>query len=377
MNEPPSPALAGPTRLLGAHMPTAGGICNSLLRGKEIGCTAVQLFTGSPRQWHHPPLDPEVAAQFHRTQQETGIAFTVAHDSYLINLAAPDADILERSRKAFRRELDRAEALGIPWVVTHMGAHLDSGEEAGLAVLCDSLNLLLEETEGMSAGVALETTAGQGTCLGHRFEQIARVLEGCASHPRLGVCLDTCHVFVAGYDIRDAESYQQTLASFDAVIGFETLKVIHANDAKKPLGSRVDRHEHLGEGEIGIETFSRLVNDPRLLHIPVIIETPDAETMHAVNLAKLQRLASGGQLGMRVKVRLFGHYRDFAEDGTEVSLPVGATVADLAAQMAARDARLAGLEQHCRAAVNEEYTTADATLHEGDEVAFIPPMSGG
>jgi len=364
-------------RLLGAHMPTAGGLYNSLLGGKEIGCTAVQLFTGSPRQWHHPPLDPEVAAQFRRTQAETGIAFTVAHDSYLINLAAPDADILDRSRKAFRRELDRAEALGIPWVITHMGAHLDSGEETGLNVLCDSLNALLEETEGMAVGVALETTAGQGTCLGYRFEQIARILEGCKEHSRLCVCLDTCHIFVAGYDIRDEESYQQTLNSFNAVIGLDRLKVIHANDAKKPLGSRVDRHEHLGEGEIGIETFGRLVTDPRLLHIPVIIETPDSETMHAVNLAKLKRLAAGGQLGMRVTVRFFGHYRDFATDGAEVDLPVGATVADLAARLAAQDTRLEGIDRHCRAAINEEYTPADVPLNEGDEVAFIPPMSGG
>lgn len=358
-------------------MPTAGGLSNSLTGGKAIGCTAVQLFTGSPRQWHHPPLDPEVAAKFRQTQAETGIAVAVAHDSYLINLAAPDPDILDRSRKAFRRELDRSEMLGLPWVVTHMGAHLDSGEEAGIALLIESTRAILEETEGMQVGIAMETTAGQGTGLGYRFEQIARVLEGAGAHPRLGVCLDTCHIFVAGYDIRDEESYQKTFAEFDRLIGLDRLKVIHANDAKKPLGSRVDRHEHLGEGEIGIETFRLLVTDPRLKNIPIIIETPESETMHAVNLAKLKRLSAGGSLGMRVTVRFFGHYSDFSPDGMEVSVPGGATVASLSAILAEKDGRLAGIERHCRAAVNEEYVAPDAVLQEGDEVAFIPPMSGG
>src|SRR5262249_17968746 len=150
------------------------------------------------------------------------------------------------------------------------------------------------------------------------------------------------------------------------LIGFDRLKVIHANDAKKPLGSRVDRHEHLGDGEIGIEAFGWLVTDPRLLHIPVIIETPDSETMHAVNLGKLKRLAAGGSLGMRVTARFFGHYTDFAPDGIEIELPTGATVADLGRTLAAKDTRLDGLTQHCRAAVNEEYTTDAAVLNEGD-----------
>jgi deoxyribonuclease-4 len=377
MSEPSSAIEDVESRLLGAHMPTAGGLSNSLTGGKEIGCTVVQLFTGSPRQWHHPPLDPEVAAEFRQTQAQTGIAVAVAHDSYLINLAAPDPDILDRSRKAFRRELDRSEMLGLPWVVTHMGAHLDSGEEAGLTLLIESTRAILEETEGMQVGIAMETTAGQGTGLGYRFEQIARVLEGAGGHPRLGVCLDTCHIFVAGYDIRDEESYQKTLAEFDRLIGLDRLKVIHANDAKKPLGSRVDRHEHLGEGEIGIETFRLLVTDPRLKHIPIIIETPDSETMHAVNLAKLKRLSAGGSLGVRVTVRFFGHYSDFSPDAMEVSVPGGATIASLAAILEEKDGRLAGIERFCRAAINEEYAEHDTVLQEGDEIAFIPPMSGG
>jgi deoxyribonuclease IV len=376
MSEPPSQPSTS-ARLLGAHMPTAGGLKNSLISGHKIGCTAVQLFTGSPRQWHHPPLDPQAAADFLAMKEETGITFTVAHDSYLINLAAPDGEILEKSRKAFRRELERAEALDIPWVVTHMGAYLDSGEDTALDVLCESLTGILRETEGMRAGVALETTAGQGTCLGHKFEQIARVLDGCAHHPRMGVCLDTCHIFVAGYDIRDQEAYDKTFNAFGSTIGFDKLKVIHANDAKKPLGSRVDRHEHIGEGEIGIEAFGRLVTDSRMLHVPVVIETPELETMHHVNLARLKRLAAGGSLGMRVTVRLFGHYRDYCGDGVELEMPAGATVTDVAVVLATKDARMQGVTSHCRAAVNEEYTTADTLLNEGDEVAFIPPMSGG
>ncbi len=376
MTEPPSTSPAAP-RLLGAHMPTAGGISKSLISGKAIGCTAIQLFTGSPRQWHHPPLDPEVAAAFKVTKAETGIAFTVAHDSYLINLAAPDSEILERSRKAFRRELDRAEALDIPWVVTHMGAHLDSTEEAGIALLVESLRAILEETEGYSAGIALETTAGQGTGLGYRFEQIARVMEGVGPHPRLGVCLDTCHIFVAGYDIRTKAAYEHSFGEFDRLIGYDALKVIHCNDAKKPLGSRVDRHEHIGDGEIGMEAFRLLVTDPKLVHVPIILETPDSDTMHAVNLDRLKRLAASQSLGIRVKVRLFGHFSDLSDTVEEVDLPANSTVADLAKLLGERDARLSGLQTACRAAVNEEYVQSTAVVNEGDEVAFIPPMSGG
>src|SRR5579871_1043253 len=368
------------SRLLGAHMPSAGGLSSCLVAGKEIGCSAVQLFTGSPRQWSKPPLKEEDIRAFHAAREQTEIAFTVAHDSYLINLAAPVPAVLDRSREAFRGELDRAEALGIPWVVTHMGAHLDEGEEPALERLIRCLRELLEETEreGYRVGIALETTAGQGTGLGWRFEELGRVLEGVGPDPRLGVCLDTCHVFAAGYDLREEQDYEKTLGAFDAHIGLDRLKVIHANDSKKPLGSRVDRHEHIGQGEIGIPAFARLVTDPRLKHIPIVIETPDADTMHAVNLARLKRLASGGELGMMVTVQFFGHYRDFmGEEPLAVCMPVGAVVRQLAALLEERDSRLAGLERHCRFAVNEEYADADQALLEGNTIAVLPPMSGG
>jgi deoxyribonuclease-4 len=367
-------------RLLGAHMPTAGGLAKSLTRGKEIGCTAVQLFTGSPRQWGHPPLKPEEIAAFQAAREATGIAFACAHDSYLINLAAPAPDVLERSRKAFRSELDRAEALGLSWVVTHMGAHLDQGEEAAMARLIESLGLVLEETDRLhyQVGVALETTAGQGSGLGWRFEQLGQVLSGVGSHPRLGVCLDTCHVFVAGYDLRDEAAYEQTWAAFEAHIGRDKLKILHMNDAKKPLGSRVDRHEHIGEGQIGLEAFRRLMNDPRLTPLPMILETPDSETMHAVNLRRLKELAGLERPEMVVTVHCFGHYRDLVGDEPmELRLACGATVRDAARALAERDPRLGGLEQRCRFAVNEAYVDLDTPLSEGDTLAALPPMSGG
>lgn len=365
---------------MGAHMPTAGGLYKSLTSGQAIGCTAVQLFTGSPRQWSHPPLESEAVATFHRTLEASDIRFTVAHDSYLINLAAPAPDVLERSRSAFRGELERAHLLGIPWVVTHMGAHLNAGEEAAVARLVESLKRILDETDrlGYTVGIALETTAGQGTGLGWKFEQIGEVLRGVGPHPRLGVCLDTCHIFVAGYDLRDEATYTETWAQFDAEIGRDRLKVIHANDAKKALGSRVDRHEHIGCGEIGEAAFARLMTDPTLAHVPIVVETPDSETMHAVNLARLQRLARGGRLALSIDVQLFGHYSDLFEgQALAVQMPFGANLKDLVQHLVALDNRLQGIAQHCRFAVGEDYALLDTVLNEDCTVAVLPPMSGG
>lgn len=361
-------------------MPTAGGLHKSLIAGQQIGCTAVQLFTGSPRQWSHSPLDTEVIANFHKVRDASNIAFTVAHDSYLINLAAPAPDVLERSRDAFRGELDRAHLLGIPWVVTHMGAHLNAGEEAAVARLIESLKRILDETDrlGYTVGIALETTAGQGTGLGWQFEQIGEVLRGVGEHPRLGVCLDTCHIFVAGYDLREETTYAQTWARFETEIGRRNLKVIHANDAKKGLGSRVDRHEHIGAGEIGADAFARLMTDLTLAHVPIILETPDSETMHALNLARLQRLAKGGSLELALDVHFFGHYSEFFNgQPLVVHVPYGASVTDLAQHLGRADERLQGVAQHCRFAIDEEYASLETVLKEDCTVAVLPPMSGG
>ena len=284
-----------PDRILGAHMPTSGGLYKSLINGKAIGCTGVQLFTANPRQWTHPALTPETIAAFKDAQQQTEIAFTTAHDSYLINLAAPNPEILEKSYHAFRSELDRAQQLGIPWVVTHMGAHLDLGEEEAVARLVASLKRILEETDraGYTVGIAMETTAGQGTGLGWRFDQIGQILREVGHPSRLGVCLDTCHIFAAGYDLREEASYEMTVSDFDRLIGINNLKVIHANDCLKPLGCKVDRHTHIGEGYIGLDGFMRLVTDPRLGHVPLIVETPDSDTMHKVNMDRLRQMAAG------------------------------------------------------------------------------------
>ena len=374
-----------PERLLGAHMPTTGGLHNALLGGKAIGCSAVQLFTGSPKRWHHPPIAEDQTILFRAALEETGIAFTVAHDSYLINLAALDDIAIEKSRTAFREELDRAESLHIPWVVTHMGAHLKAGIDPAIQRLIESLKLILDETDALhyKVGIALETTAGQGTGLGASFEELETVLQGVGPHPRLGVCLDTCHIFVAGYDFRTPETYEKTWEEFDRRIGLANLKVIHANDAKKPLGSRVDRHDHIGDGEIGFDAFALLLTDPRLSHVPIIVETPESETMHEVNLTKLKRLARGETLqrtppNCEVTVQLFGHYSDyFGGESLALSLPVGSSIRDIAAALEQKDARLSNLTAHCRFALNDEYAALDDLITDGATVAVLPPMSGG
>ena len=272
-------------------MPTAGGHQKAILGGIAIGCETVQIFTASPRQWRAPSISPEMSEVFRKTLAESGITKTVAHDSYLINLAAePGSEVLAKSRAAFREEIERAEALGVNFLVSHPGAHGGVGEDVGIARLIESLDIIHAETPGMKVRTALETTAGQGTYLGGRFEQLARIIGGVKEPERLAVCLDTCHVFAAGYDIRTPETYAETMRLFQEIIGLEWLQVIHANDSLKAFGSHADRHAHIGEGEIGLEAFRLLVNDPRMAGLPVIVETPESETMHEVNVRRLREL---------------------------------------------------------------------------------------
>jgi deoxyribonuclease-4 len=279
--------------LLGAHMPTAGGHACALTGGHSIGCQAVQVFTASPRQWRSTSIKEETQIAWRKALAECGITKTVAHDSYLINLASPvGSDVLAKSHTAFRGEIERAEALDIPFLVSHPGAHGGDGEDVGIARLIESFDILHAETPGARVRTAIETTAGQGTYLGGRFEQIARILNGVKNPERMAVCLDTCHVFAAGYDIRTPAGYEETMALFDEIIGLDQLQVLHANDSAKPFGSHADRHAPIGEGEIGIEAFRLLVNDTRLAGIPLIIETPDSETMHEVNLRRLRELVA-------------------------------------------------------------------------------------
>ena len=260
--------------LLGAHVSIAGGIDLAPLRGRQVGCRTIQVFTKSSNQWRARPLSSDEIDRFHTNLRAASIAPVVAHGAYLINLASTDPALHQRSMSACLEELERAEALDIPFLVIHPGAHMGSGEEAGLQQVANSLRELLEQTKDHRVRVVLETTAGQGTTLGHRFEQIAWLLDQIGLSERTGVCLDTCHLFAAGYDIRTADGYDRVLALFDQVVGISSLKVIHLNDSKKELGCRVDRHEHIGKGAIGLEAFRCLVTDPRLRGIPMIIETP-------------------------------------------------------------------------------------------------------
>jgi deoxyribonuclease-4 len=267
-------------------MPTAGGLDVAVRRGHAIGCTAVQVFTSSPQQWRTKPVSPEAAAAFRLAVAETGMESTVSHDSYLVNLAAPSDELREKSREALTAEMGRCSAYGIPLVVSHIGAHVGQGEEAGAARAAEAVLAVLDETPGEVTLLA-ETTAGQGSVLNSRFESLARFFELCLAHPRLGVCLDTCHVFAAGYDVASPGGVARTLDEFDRLIGIERLRAVHANDSKHPLGSRKDRHEHLGQGEIGPLCFQELVADPRVESIPIIVETPEAETEHEANVARL------------------------------------------------------------------------------------------
>ncbi len=284
--------------LIGAHMPTAGGVHNAITNGHAIGCDSVQVFTSSPRQWRAPKLKDEAVAAYRNACKECGIAVTVAHDTYLINLAVEEGragygggdSILEKSRVAFRDELERAEAFGIDFLVSHPGAHMGAGVDVGIERIIKSLDVLHQETAGFHVRVAIENTAGQGTTLGYEFEQIARIIAGVRDPERLTVCLDTCHLLAAGYDIRTEEAYRETMDKFDSIVGISRLSVVHANDSQKGLGSHLDRHAHIGEGEIGIDAFRFLVNDQRIAGIPVIVETPDADEMHAVNVKRLKDL---------------------------------------------------------------------------------------
>jgi len=271
-------------------MPTAGGLQNAVISGSRIGCETIQIFTASPRQWRSKPLPDEAVAVFRSVCAEYEIDQVVAHDSYLINLAAPEGEIRDKSRTAFFEEMERAEALGIRYLVTHMGAHLGEGVDVGIERLIESIDLLHSQTEGSAVQVALETPAGQGTTLGASLEQFPRIFDGVRNPERLVVCMDTCHMFAAGYDLRTEEAVLATLEMVDSFIGLDRLRVVHCNDALKDFGSHVDRHAHIGEGKIGEAAFRYLVNEPRLQDKLFIIETPEAETMHAINLAKLKSL---------------------------------------------------------------------------------------
>jgi deoxyribonuclease-4 len=278
--------------LLGAHMSIAGGLSNAFGHGEKFDCDTIQIFTKSNNQWKAKELTDEDIEKYFDEQKRTGINPVVAHDSYLINLGSPDENLIKKSREAFLVELERCEKLKIPFLVTHPGSHLKIGEDWGISRIADSLDWVHERTEGYNVKVALETTAGQGSNLGYKFEQIATMIERTKYSDRLAVCMDTCHVFAAGYDISIESGYKKTMSEFNRIIGLDKLAVMHLNDSKKELGSRVDRHDHIGKGFIGEDAFGFIMRDKRLKKIPKLLETPKEDEMDRVNLGILKKLAA-------------------------------------------------------------------------------------
>ena len=277
--------------LAGAHMSIAGGLYKAFESGKKAGCKTIQIFLKSSNQWKAKPLTEEDRARFQAEQKKSGIQPVIAHDSYLINLASPDPALYQKSLDAFLEELERANFVGVPWLVLHPGAHVGSGIDAGISKVANALTQALKQV-APPVGILLENTAGQGSSLGHRFEELASILEKMGNPDRAGVCLDTCHAFAAGYDIRTDDGYDKTMRTFDRLIGLKKIRAFHVNDSMKDLGARVDRHCHIGKGFLGLNGFRLLVNDARFAAIPKILETPKGEGFREDrrNLATLRSL---------------------------------------------------------------------------------------
>jgi len=291
-NRGQSPEKRGQSPALGAHVSVAGGFVEGLRRGTDLVCDALQIFVKSPSQWQSKPLAPEDAQAFCAAHAASPIGPVVAHAAYLINLAAPDPQILAKSRAALADELRRCAALGVPALVAHPGAHLGTGAEEGLTAIARSLDAVDAAVGDCPTRVLLEITAGQGTVLGSRLEHLAAIRSRAASRDRLGVCLDTCHAYAAGYALDSAAGWEDFLAELEVQIGFDLVGCVHLNDSVGALGSHKDRHANLGEGLLGIEPFRRLLAEPRLRHAPMILETPfgDDELGHARDLAVLRGL---------------------------------------------------------------------------------------
>lgn len=278
----------------GAHLSIAGGHDRAVRAAQALGMTTVQIFTKSNNQWAARPLTEAQIAAFRSALAGSEVADPAAHASYLINLASPDPALWEKSIAALTVEVERGEALGLGDLVLHPGAHVGSGEEVGLTRVAQALDEVHRRTRGVSLKIALETTAGQGTCLGHRFEHLRQVLDQVAEPERLGICGDTCHLFAAGYPLESPNQYNETIGSLDRAVGLDRLRLWHLNDSQRGLGSRVDRHAGIGRGQLGLEPFRLLVNDPRFATIRMILETPKGseggEDLDAINLRVLRQL---------------------------------------------------------------------------------------
>ena len=281
---------------LGARCSAQGGVSRALERAAAIGCGAVQIFTKNNNRWAEKPLDPDEVRRFRAGARGFKRRYLFAHDGYLINLASPRAAIHRRSLEALVDEIRRAELLGLAYVVAHPGAHLGKGDEWGIARVAKSLDLAHAETAGARVRVLLETTAGQGTSLGWRFEHLAEILARVRDPERLGVCVDTCHIFAAGYDIRTEDAYERTMRRLLGLVGRRTVRAFHLNDSSRELGSRVDRHAHIGKGKIGLWACRALVNDARFHDRPMVLETPKGKDMaeDVMNLRLLRGLRRRG-----------------------------------------------------------------------------------
>jgi len=277
--------------LLGAHMSIAGGVHNAVAHAVRAGCNALQIFLKNGSQWHGKPIAQHDRQLFRKALEESGIEALVAHASYLVNAASPDAGLRRKSVTALVDELERANLLGVGGLILHPGAHMGDGVVAGIRRVAESLDQAFGQVSP-PARILLETTAGQGTSLGHSFEQLAAILERVRDNGRIGFCIDTCHIFAAGYDIRSEDGYRKTMRRFSSLIGRDRIESFHVNDCRRDLGARVDRHTHIGKGFIGLEAFRCLMNDPRFLRVPKILETPKGPDLaeDIENLAVLRGL---------------------------------------------------------------------------------------
>ena len=285
--------------ILGAHQSIAGGYYKAVEIAHRLKCDCVQVFTKNNNQWRAKELTDEDVRLFKGKLKELGVSHPLAHDSYLINLASPDPVLWKKSVDSFVMEMLRADRLGIPYLVTHPGAHTTSSEEAGIAAVVRASMKRIGRRAGSRRNVLLETTAGQGSCIGCTFEQLAAIIDGVQDPDRLGVCVDTCHIFAAGYPISTEKDYKATMRALAMTVGLKLVRAFHVNDSLKPLGSRVDRHAHIGRGMIGKEAFRLLLNDKRFSKVPMYLETPKGEekgkNLDTINLRTLRRLIGAPQ----------------------------------------------------------------------------------
>jgi deoxyribonuclease IV len=282
---------------LGAHVSVAGGMPTAIARASELGCTAIQVFVKNANQWQGREIGKEETSAFRAAHAASRIGPLIAHASYLINLCSADPVLLARSRQALADEIARCARLGVGALVVHPGAHLGAGEETGMDRVAASLDAVLALQPRARVRVLLENTAGQGSCLGYRLEHLAGILRRVAKPRRVGVCLDTCHAFAAGYAIHEVAGWADFLAEVEELLGLPALGCLHLNDSVRPFASRRDRHAHIGEGEIGLDAFARLLHDPRLLEVPMVVETDPGDAMagHRRDLETLRGLARPGR----------------------------------------------------------------------------------